>query len=264
MSANHIDFRTMPSNIPSLCIPRVFANIGEDRIRRTFGDLDLGDIERVDIVSKTTDKGEKYNRVFVHFRRWSNSANANAARERLLNGKEIKIIYDEPWFWKISAYRETARRPDTRPQQTHKTASIEFDVEEVARRPVSPQRRPRDIRDNRGPRDPRNDKAPRDRINEPRPRDTRDRPYVQNNRKQYESNKKTNDNNYYGPGEQPELPIASALSAQTTVAEKTDVAPVKIVNRRLTRKPGKTPSANEKKPLVIESANAEEGELVEI
>jgi hypothetical protein len=260
MSAAHIDFRTMPSNIPSLCIPRVFANIGEVRIRRTFGDLDLGDIERVDIVSKTTDKGEKYNRVFVHFRRWSNSANANAARERLLNGKEIKIIYDEPWFWKISAYRETARRPDTRPQQTHKTASIEFDVEEVARRPVSPQRRPRD---NRVPRDPRNDKAQRDTRNDPRPRDTMDRPYVQNNHKQYESNKKTNDNNYYGPREQPKLPIAPALSAQTTVVETTDAASVKIANRRLTRKPGKTPSANEKKPLVIESANAEEGEINE-
>ena len=26
------------------------------------------------------------------------------ARDRLLEGKEIKIVYDDPWFWKVSAY----------------------------------------------------------------------------------------------------------------------------------------------------------------
>lgn len=110
MSSN-IDFRTLPANVPVLCIPRVYANISETRIRKIFDDLDMGTLDHIDMVSKTSDKGEKFNRVFVHFRRWNNSENANIARERLLNGKEIKIIYDEPWFWKISAYREAERKP---------------------------------------------------------------------------------------------------------------------------------------------------------
>jgi hypothetical protein len=87
-----IDFRTLPTNLPSLCIPRVFANITEQRIRAIFTELTLGELERVDIVSKITEKGDRYNRVYIHFRRWSNTENANIARERLLNGKEIKII----------------------------------------------------------------------------------------------------------------------------------------------------------------------------
>ena len=91
MSA-HIDFRTLPANVPVLCIPRVYPNISEGRIRKIFDDLDMGTLERIDIVSKTSEKGEKFNRVFVHFRRWNNSDNANTARERLLNGKELKLF----------------------------------------------------------------------------------------------------------------------------------------------------------------------------
>lgn len=104
--SSQIDLRTLPANVPVLCIPRVKPNINESHIRKIFNDLNMGVLEHIDIVSKTTEKGEKTNRVFIHFRYWNHSENANIARERLLNGKEIKIIYDDPWFWKISAYRE--------------------------------------------------------------------------------------------------------------------------------------------------------------
>ena len=96
---------TNTTNIPSLCIPRVFPNIDEKRIRKIFYELQLGTIERIDIINKKTEKGENFNRVFIHFNSWYNNANANQVRERLLNGKDIKIIYDDPWFWKVSAYR---------------------------------------------------------------------------------------------------------------------------------------------------------------
>jgi hypothetical protein len=111
----NIDFRTLPTNVPSLCIPRVFINITETKIRKVFEELEMGKIERVDIVPKTSERGEKFNRIFIHFSRWNSEGNAGLAREQLLNGKEIKIIYDEPWFWKISAYRESEsknRRPN--------------------------------------------------------------------------------------------------------------------------------------------------------
>ncbi len=134
--SSQIDFRTLPANVPVLCIPRVYPNISEGRIRKIFDDLDMGTLERIDIVSKTSEKGEKFNRVFVHFRRWNNSENSNIARERLLNGKEIKIVYDEPWFWKISAYRESATRREPAPQHHQHSGgsrkpTITFDSDEV-------------------------------------------------------------------------------------------------------------------------------------
>lgn len=94
------------SNIQCLCIPRVYPNISERRIRTIFMELKLGEIGRIDIVPKTTDNGEKMNRVFIHFNKWYSNTNAIKAQEILLKGDEIKVIYADPWFWKISAYRK--------------------------------------------------------------------------------------------------------------------------------------------------------------
>lgn len=124
----HLDMKTVRVNVPVLCIPRVYSNISESRIRRVFDDLDLGVLERIDIVNKKNDKGEKFNRVFVHFKHWSDNKNANIARERLMNGKEIKVLYDDPWFWKISAYRPP--NPNGRRNKKLAKATLHFDSEE--------------------------------------------------------------------------------------------------------------------------------------
>jgi len=166
--------RTVPANMPVLCIPRVYPNISESRIRRIFDDLNMGTLDRIDIVSKHShsEKGEKFNRVFIHFRQWNDTENANTARERLLNGKEIKIIYDDPWFWKISAYREPERKaPLGAPK-----ATIQFDSDDERPRYDDRPRhddRPRERRDDR-PRErrddrPRHDDCPRERRDD-RPR----------------------------------------------------------------------------------------------
>jgi hypothetical protein len=108
-SFNH-NCKSIASNILILCIPRVYANIKESVIRKIFEDLNIGTLDRIDIISKYNGKRDNFNRVFVHFKSWNNSENAITAKERLLSGKEIKIIYDDPWFWKVSAYREVENR----------------------------------------------------------------------------------------------------------------------------------------------------------
>jgi len=168
---NTIDLTTLPANVPSLCIPRVFPNIDERRIRGVFESLDMGEIERVDIVKKTTEKGEKFNRVFIHWKRWNSSDNANQSRNRLLNGKEIKIIYDDPWFWKISAFKESTIRPS--PSTNKPLVRIQFDTDEdITQKPRQEQRprqdqRPRQEQKPRQEQRPRQDQRPRQ---EQRPR----------------------------------------------------------------------------------------------
>lgn len=150
-----IDVRTLADNVPSLCIPRVFSNITEARIRKVINDLNMGDIERIDMVSKQTEKGEKFNRVFIHFRKWANDGNAAIARERLVNGKEIKIVYDEPWFWKVSAYRKDAsKNRDSAPRKYEaKKPSFCFDSQEQDRTPYqNPRQNQKPTRQNQNPR----------------------------------------------------------------------------------------------------------------
>jgi hypothetical protein len=94
----------MSDNQLILVIPRVYPNINEARIRKIFDDLNIGEVTQVDIKSKTDDKGHKFNRVFIHIN-WNDSKDSVKVRERLLAGKDFKIIYDEPWFWRVLAYR---------------------------------------------------------------------------------------------------------------------------------------------------------------
>lgn len=131
-----IDFKTIPANVPSICIPRVFKNITRERVMGVIRDLDLGLIDRVDMVQRENEKGDKFQRVFIHFKKWHSNPNAIKAREMLVSGKEIKIIYDEPWFWKISANKSISGGASVlagEPQQ--KKPMIRFDE--------SPRRDPR-------------------------------------------------------------------------------------------------------------------------
>lgn len=132
-----------------LCIPGVFANIGEARIRRAFADLDIGEVTRVDIVipkstanaSDAPAQNKKFNRVFVHIK-WNSSKQASSAREKLLQGKEIKIVYDQPWFWKVSAYKKEQKQ-EKKAEPKHKKATLELDEEEPAatQQPVEEQQK---------------------------------------------------------------------------------------------------------------------------
>jgi len=114
---SQIDFNLLPKNIPSLCIPRVFPNISEARIRKTFEDIFIGRIEKIDII-----KGDKFNRVFVHLS-WNNTSDALYVRNQVMTGKDVKIVYDGPWFWMVSASRNQTTQPPPQPQPklSHKT-----------------------------------------------------------------------------------------------------------------------------------------------
>lgn len=92
-------------HIKTLCIPRTNVNISEQIVRNIFNKLNIGSIGRIDMVKKQNEKGGQYMRIFVHINKWYNTENAFIAKERLFNGKDIKIIYDDPWFWKISVYK---------------------------------------------------------------------------------------------------------------------------------------------------------------
>ena len=92
---------------PSVCIPRVFANIAKRDVKEVFEQVlgVRGCVERVDLISKTTENGTPYGRVFVHFRFWPRTDQANNFREQILSGGTVKLVYDEPWYWKCSESR---------------------------------------------------------------------------------------------------------------------------------------------------------------
>jgi len=90
---------------PSICIPRVFKSTTRKELGDIFEKLNFGAVDRIDMVPKTNERGESYYKVFIHFKVWHNNQMAQATRDKLLAGEEIKIVYNAPWFWKCSASR---------------------------------------------------------------------------------------------------------------------------------------------------------------
>ena len=172
-----IDYTLIPSNVPAICIPYVFENIGDKRIEGIFKDLDIGRVDRIDLVptQNHAPNGSKVNRVFIHIN-WKIDEDTNKIRTKLLCGKEVKVLYDGKYFWKISASRAKEVKPQQpKPVQKDMKPRIEMDDDSPRGPPRGP---PRDHRgpprDHRGP--PRDHRGPpRDHRAQEPPRDYRPR-----------------------------------------------------------------------------------------
>lgn len=154
------------SGVFSICIPRVDIAITETYIRNIFNrvlfdnfveELDEHSktnhkkqkkddtehnqrihnhantlIEKVDLIDKVNEKGEKYKRAFIHFRGWNWTDNENSNEHgtkinvpnysraskiiwnKLHAGEVIKIMHCEPNYWKCSISR--VPRPQSQSQ----------------------------------------------------------------------------------------------------------------------------------------------------
>lgn len=105
-----IDLTKFAPSEPSLCITYVFANIRRQRVWDAIKDANLGMIERIDMVPLTDKNGKSFQRVFIHFKHWFRNPTAKQYRAEVISGETIKLIYDDPWFWKLVASK--AKKPD--------------------------------------------------------------------------------------------------------------------------------------------------------
>ena len=101
-----------PKQGVSICIPRVFNNINWKRIKELFITMNWGFVERVDLIPCGSHK-----RAYVHYApgKWNmRDRQARNALTALQNGEEVKVVYDEPWFWKLSI--SNSKKPDEAPK----------------------------------------------------------------------------------------------------------------------------------------------------
>jgi hypothetical protein len=140
-----------PETGVSLCIPRVFNNIGWRRIKKILISCGWGFVDRVDVVPKGTHK-----RAFIHFApgKWNTrDQQAMDVLKALQDGKQVKVVYDEPWYWLISlsksAKPDEAPKPPSRPMVSIEAAAPSTPpaaVAAVARPPGRPMKGKRVLR----------------------------------------------------------------------------------------------------------------------
>lgn len=78
----------------SMCIPRMESKYNTSFIYDIFKNLNIGDI--IDIIEIPNKNNNNFKKVMINI-----NTNNEIINKRFSEGKDIKIIYDNPWYWKI-------------------------------------------------------------------------------------------------------------------------------------------------------------------
>ena len=95
----------MDNNYTTLCIPRISTSINKDLIYKTFYNLKVGYILR--LTEAPIKRDNKYKRIIITLR-WNkdNSDTTNRMRNIINNGNAAKIVYNDPWYWKVVPFKK--------------------------------------------------------------------------------------------------------------------------------------------------------------
>jgi hypothetical protein len=90
---------TNPSSNPtSIYIPQVHCTITEEDLKHIFNELNLGNISRVDLVSKNNNM----QMAFVHFEEWYNNDIAKNLLDTINDPTQTAtVVYNDPYYWTL-------------------------------------------------------------------------------------------------------------------------------------------------------------------
>ena len=108
---------------PTLCVPRVFKNITQQRIADNINFLNLGEIQKIEMIPKVSKTGQDYQTVVIEMV-WNFTETACQARHKLLSGGDFKIIYDKNWFWKVCMFMQPNHQAPAPNLQRSKRTSV--------------------------------------------------------------------------------------------------------------------------------------------
>lgn len=86
----------------TLCIPRVDSNISKDYIYNVLGKLKVGLISKLTEIPIKNQEGFK--RIIFNIK-WESNEKSNDIRDIIDSRGTFNIVYNMPWFWKISEYK---------------------------------------------------------------------------------------------------------------------------------------------------------------
>ena len=79
----------------TICIPKVNNKINKNFIYDIFNQYHFGKLKYVKLLKKNN-----ISTAFVHYTYFNDDVRSQYVKNLLENEKDIKIMYDEPWYWK--------------------------------------------------------------------------------------------------------------------------------------------------------------------
>lgn len=86
----------------TICIPKVHKKYNYKQIFQIINKYTMGKIKNINIIPYYN--STHFNKVVIDFHYWYNTKKNVNINQHLDKGGNIKILYDEPWFWKCFKY----------------------------------------------------------------------------------------------------------------------------------------------------------------
>jgi hypothetical protein len=95
----------------TICIPKVDTNITKQEIFDKIRALRVGFIEKIIEIPLKND--ETCKRVIIKFKTWVENDLSNKILARFEENKDIKIVYNDPWYWVAYQMKQKPQIIDT-------------------------------------------------------------------------------------------------------------------------------------------------------
>jgi hypothetical protein len=140
MSTEHRKSYEILGQLPNIYIPMLFSNISHDSLCTIIKQLDIFTPAIINFEEKQDLKGNKCNCAFIQVEHWHDTPQAKQFRTKLLANEEVKIVFDDPWFFICKRKHEeeelktkTTRSTTSHQEAQHKQDDQEFQIAEAPR-----------------------------------------------------------------------------------------------------------------------------------
>ena len=123
----------MAHSNPSICIPRMFPNQTKEMVFAVFKQLNLGEIDRIDLVKRKQDGGKETMRGFIHFKQWFDNEGAQSVLSKFEESDQtkqsFKVQYHDKWYWICTKSRiAKPKHEGARPTNTRTAPRLVLDM----------------------------------------------------------------------------------------------------------------------------------------
>ena len=82
-----------------------YLSSAKEFISKQFSYQGIGEVDRVDLVSKKTPDGYTFYIAFVHFNEWFDTVEAHSLQDAIVSGEKAMVHFHKHWFWIVTENR---------------------------------------------------------------------------------------------------------------------------------------------------------------
>ena len=105
-----------------------YLSSAKEFISKQFSYQGIGEVDRVDLVSKKTPDGYTFYIAFVHFNEWFDTVEAHSLQDAIVSGEKAMVHFHKHWFWIVTENRNPRAAEEVDLREVVMTQQKEIDA----------------------------------------------------------------------------------------------------------------------------------------